>query len=91
MVCLDTGNGNAAVAHPVTLGVGQAVTCTLTNDDVAPTLNLTKVVINDDSGESGPADFTIVLTGANDTHDSGVGYPSGDAPVIKANGYTHLS
>lgn len=85
VVCVDTGNGNAAVTHPVTLGVGQAVTCTLTNDDVAPTLNLTKVVINDDSGESGPADFTIVLTGADGTHDSGVGYKSGDAPVIKAN------
>ncbi len=86
VVCLDTSNGNAPVPHPVTLSVGQNVTCTLTNNDVAPTLSLTKVVINDDSGEALPADFTLTLTGADGgAHNGGANYVDGDSPTIKSN------
>jgi hypothetical protein len=31
IACVDTGNGNAPVTHPVTLNEGQTVTCTITN------------------------------------------------------------
>jgi hypothetical protein len=86
VACVDSGNGNAPLSHPITLTVGQVATCTLTNDDVAPTLTLTKVVINDDGGEAVAGDFTLVLTGADGgTHDSGANYVDGDAPVIKSN------
>ena len=37
----------------VTLGLGDVVTCTFVNDDVAPSLTLDKVVVNDNGGRAG--------------------------------------
>ncbi len=42
-----------------TLNEGQNITCTITNDDVAPQLTVYKVVINDDGGTAQPSDFTL--------------------------------
>jgi uncharacterized repeat protein (TIGR01451 family) len=43
----------------VTIKNGETTTCTITNDDIAPTLVLTKVVQNGTNGTATPADFTL--------------------------------
>ena len=47
----------------VTIGLGEDVTCTITNDDTAPSLTLVKVVTNDDGGTKVAADWTLTATG----------------------------
>ncbi len=58
LVCKDS-SGNV-VADPVMLVHGENVTCTITNDDIAPTLTLTKVV---SGGTALPTDWTLSATG----------------------------
>jgi uncharacterized repeat protein (TIGR01451 family) len=48
----------------VTLDEGEHVSCTITNDDVAPTLTLTKVVTNNNGGNAAPNDFLLTVGGA---------------------------
>ena len=43
-----------------------------------------KIVINDDGGVALPADFTLILTGADGIHDDGVDYESGDDIILEA-------
>jgi hypothetical protein len=50
-------NGN------VTLEPGDNKTCTITNDDIAPTLTLEKTVVNDDEGTAGEDDFQAYIDG----------------------------
>jgi uncharacterized repeat protein (TIGR01451 family) len=52
----------------VTLDEGEDVTCTITNDDVAPTLNLIKVV---NSGAALPANWQLTASGSGGFTDSG--------------------
>jgi len=47
----------------VTLNEGESITCTITNDDVAPTITLIKSMVNDDGGTAGPDDFGISVGG----------------------------
>lgn len=71
-VCVDDSTGSQ-VEHPVSLTEGQNVTCSITNDDIAPTLKLVKVVINDDGGTLNPANWDLTATGDlgfTDTGDS---------------------
>jgi hypothetical protein len=57
-------DGGALVGSTVTLNEGETgVTCTITNNDVAPTLTLVKVVINDDGGNAQPDDFSLTIGG----------------------------
>jgi len=49
--------------NEITLKLGQTTTCTITNDDVAPTVKLTKVVINDNSGTAKSDDFNLTIDG----------------------------
>jgi cold shock CspA family protein len=72
--CVITGTSQA-VTHPVTLDEGQSVTCTITNDDQAPELIVTKSVINDDGGNAVAADFQLRVNGtavAQDTPVAGI-------------------
>jgi hypothetical protein len=55
-VCVG-GTQNGA---SVTLAEGESATCTITNDDVAPTLTLVKVV---DGGNALPDDFSLTVDG----------------------------
>ena len=43
----------------ITLGIGQSTVCTITNDDVAPTLKLVKNVDNGHGGPSNANDWTL--------------------------------
>lgn len=47
----------------VNLEAGDEVTCTITNDDIAPTLTVNKVVINDNGGSSGITNFSLFVNG----------------------------
>ncbi|MFO0882472.1 MAG: VWA domain-containing protein [Candidatus Saccharimonadales bacterium] len=49
-----------------TISLGDTKTCTITNTAIAPTLTLKKVVINNNSGESSPKDWTLTATPANE-------------------------
>ena len=68
----------------LTIGNGVTATCQITNNDVAPGLTLIKAVINDDGGTAVPGSFTLVLTGADGVHNSGVQYSSGANPSVEA-------
>ena len=57
---VDAGAYNAG---SVTLTPGEVVTCTITNDDVAPTLTLVKTVTNDDGGLLTQSDFPSFVNG----------------------------
>ncbi len=53
--------GGALAGDQLTLAAGDDVTCTITNDDVQPTLTVTKTVVNDDGGTAGVADFPLFV------------------------------
>ncbi|MCK5027525.1 MAG: hypothetical protein KAS07_03840 [Candidatus Pacebacteria bacterium] len=61
----------------VNLGAGENLVCTITNDDIGPSITLVKVV---DGGSAGPDSFDltlggdIVLSGATTVVDAGVAY-----------------
>ncbi len=69
--------GDCAADGSITLAPGQAATCTITNDDVAPSLTLVKEVVNDNGGTATPADFTLSADGP--TPISGAGGATSDA------------
>ena len=64
-----TGNAKcpSVLGGTVTLNEGENITCTITNEDVAPTITLNKVVNNNHGGNAGVNDFglTIGATGVN--------------------------
>ena len=57
-------DGGALSGSNITLAEGENVTCTITNDDIAPQLRLVKVVINDDGGNAAVANFPLFIDGA---------------------------
>ena len=76
IACVDDDTAEA-VAHPVTLDEGQAVTCTVTNQDLQPELIVVKEVINDDGGSAEVADFALYVNGEAAT--SGASHPGIDS------------
>lgn len=75
------------------VSAGQATTCTITNDDVAPTLALVKIVNNDHGGKATPANFqgevsgTNVTWGAANTETAGVAYTLSEETLAGGAGY----
>ncbi|MDZ4731572.1 MAG: hypothetical protein SH820_16705, partial [Xanthomonadales bacterium] len=66
--CADSNNGNAAVAvtnggafggSNVTLGAGQDVVCTITNNDIPASLTVTKTIVSDNGGTAVVGDFDV--------------------------------
>lgn len=47
----------------VTVGLGESVTCTITNNDQEPSLTLVKAVTNNDGGTNVAADWTLTASG----------------------------
>jgi hypothetical protein len=90
----DCGDANGQLnGNVLTLNLADDVTCTIDNDDVAPTLMLIKDLTNDSGGALSESDFTITLTGddSDDTaypgtsdHSSGIGYTGTPDPGIAA-------
>jgi hypothetical protein len=56
-----TGDCNAAGS--ITLAAGDNKTCTITNNDVSPSLTLKKIVSNTHGGNAKAEDFTLTATG----------------------------
>jgi len=56
---------------------GKNVTCTITNDDIQPKLIVIKTVVNNDGSTKVPADFTMLVSGANV---SSASFPGADTP-----------
>jgi len=67
----------AATGQSITLKPGSDVACAITNDDVAPSLTLTKLLTNDDGGDKTIADFDIAI--------DGVEVVSGASNIVPAN------
>ncbi|WP_456284871.1 hypothetical protein [Microbacterium sp. JZ101] len=57
-----TGGGSLQ-GSTVTLDLAENVTCTIVNDDIAPTLTLVKDVVNDDGGTAVATDWTLSAEG----------------------------
>jgi uncharacterized repeat protein (TIGR01451 family) len=55
--------GDCDTTGVLPLALGEHKVCTLTNDDLAPTLLLSATVVNDDSGTATLAEFLILLDG----------------------------
>src|SRR5205085_2448485 len=60
--CVKNG-GAPASGGSITLGLGDSAVCTITNDDVAPTLKLVKTVVNDNGGTKAASDFSFQVNG----------------------------
>lgn len=71
----------------VTLGLGEDVTCTFVNDDIAPKLHLRKVVVNDNGGDAVLGDFTLSANGIGDNDLSGTS-PVDSGGTLKADTFT---
>jgi len=69
-------DGGNQINNTITLALGETVTCTITNDDTAPILNLVKEVTNDNGGLAGPADWILTATGPTGFSGSGSGVSS---------------
>lgn len=63
--------GGSQSGNAVTVSLGESATCTITNDDIAPTLKLVKVVTNDNGGNKTSADWTLRATGTGGFSDTG--------------------
>jgi hypothetical protein len=50
--------------NTLTVELGEAVTCTIVNDDIAPTITLIKDVITDHGGDAAPDDFGLTIGGS---------------------------
>lgn len=92
VACVDTDT-QESVVHPVTLDEGQSVTCTVTNQDIAPGLTLVKEVDNQFGGDAEPADFQLTLNGANTNQGAQTGTESNTEYTIdeiQLDGYTQV-
>ena len=73
----------------VQIGLGDDVTCTINNDDAAPSLTLVKTITNDNGGESAATAWTLTATGtgSNPTNLSGT-TPEASGTDFRADTYT---
>jgi uncharacterized repeat protein (TIGR01451 family) len=79
--------GACSAAGEVTLALGETRTCTVRNDDIAPTLKVVKRVVNDHGGGRVPGDWTMRVSGGGATV-SFPGSASGTTRTFKAGAYT---
>jgi hypothetical protein len=75
-------------ADTVTVGLGDDVTCTITNDDQPATLIVIKHVLNDNGGTATAGDFTMSVTGTNPSPASFAGQEApGTTVTLNAGSY----
>jgi LPXTG-site transpeptidase (sortase) family protein len=75
--------GSPVVGDSITLATGDTATCTITNDDAAPSLTLVKSVTNNNGGTALASAWTLTATGT-------LGSPtnlSGTTPVTSGTGF----
>jgi Prealbumin-like fold domain len=64
-------SGDCDASGNVTLAAGDTKTCTITNDDIAPSLTIVKRIKNDSGGTKAISDFTITTSAGSFTFDGG--------------------
>ena len=72
------------------IGLGEDLSCTVTNDDIAPnvpTLTVIKLVVNDDGGSAVAGDWKMDISGANVSSTGFVGVESGVTVSLDAGAY----
>lgn len=81
-------NGGNQNGNNITLSSGQNVTCSVTNDDIAPSLTLNKIVSNTHGGTATESQWTLTATGTGQspTNLSGPGAP-GNADVVSGSNF----
>jgi hypothetical protein len=63
--------GTQVDGDTVSLALGESATCTITNNDIAPTLKLVKTIVNDNGGTvSVPDDFGLMVDGEPVLHNA---------------------
>jgi Prealbumin-like fold domain len=55
--------GGTLAADTLTLALAESATCTIINDDIAPTLTLKKIVVNDNGGTATTSAFKLTADG----------------------------
>ncbi|HTN24738.1 MAG TPA: hypothetical protein VL120_12175, partial [Solirubrobacteraceae bacterium] len=85
-----TFSGDCAADGTVTVAAGTEKTCTITNDDVAPTIKVVKHVVNDDGGTAEAKNWSLHLrSGATDVAGSPqAGSETGDTYTVAAGSYS---
>jgi len=76
------GDGGTLIDGAIKLALAAVVTCTITNDDIAPKVTITKVVENTYGGSAKSSDFTLSLVDNKDVTEevtSGQEYTTFDA------------
>lgn len=58
-----TFSGDCAANGDVTLSLGDSADCVVTNNDIAATITVVKLVINDNGGTKVPGDFPLFVNG----------------------------
>lgn len=66
-----TIGGDCTTEGAITLVAGESATCTITNDDIAPTLKLVKVVSNTHGGNKTSVDWLLTAGGTGGFSDAG--------------------
>lgn len=69
----------------VNVPAGGSATCVITNDDMAPTLTVTKIVENNDGGTLGVGDFPLFVNGNSVTSGVTSTYGAGTYTVTETN------
>jgi len=77
--------GDCAANGTITLGVGDAKVCTITNNDIQPKLTVTKVVVNDNGGTAVVADFPLFVDQTGVTSGVQNGFNANDYVVSETN------
>jgi len=70
--------GTQVDGDTITLGTGEQATCTITNDDIAPSLMLVNEVVNDDGGMAMPSDWMLHASGPVSFSGQGPSVTSGE-------------
>lgn len=78
---LPTFSGDCDVNGNVTLALGQTKHCVITNNDILPTLKVTKIVVNNDGRTKTIADFPLFVNGVPTVSEQVVGHPIGSYVV----------
>ncbi len=86
ITCVDD-NSHQSVGHPVNLGLGQSVTCTVYNDDDSALLTVVKKVKNDNGGTKVAPDFTMYVSGNNVSDDEFPGDENGTTVTLNPGHY----
>jgi len=66
----------------ITLSLGEAATCTISNDDISPTLTVVKTIVNDNGGTVTAEDaFGLKVDGSNVQHNTSNAFDAGNHTV----------